>query len=526
VQICLIRVIRVLLIVSFLISCSTAPTDVSESGGASEVEVTGKVLDGTGSPAADIQVTLREKSYLAKVPGLTKRSTTRDETETDAKGVFRFSAVDTGAYFIEANDWSAHALLLDVEVRGDTNLAEKTLAPVAEVTGSVTLSGAAADVYVQVYGLERLIKVDNSDGSYAISDLPAGEYTLRIVPVVPEYGVKEIRTPVLSPGDSRNLGAITLLSYLEESYADWQYSQNIIINTSPTGADIADNLHNFPLLIRLSSSSPFDQAQSDGTDIRFAKQDGTPLHFEIEDWDAANRRAVVWVLMDTVYGSSDSQSISMYWGKDNTLDFSNSTTVFETVNGFAGIWHFAAVSPFSDATLNGNHVLINSTVASEGRIGTSRFFNGADSMVVPDDPTLEPADLTVSCWFNWQGNGDTASDYAKMLAKGSIREPFQSYVLELHKYMMPHAVGAYDSQSGEGRFYLNGILVGTYLNPNGIEYYPDVDYPLYFGCQKTSTANFSGMIDEIRLSKTARSDAWIKLCYENQKEGSQVVEFK
>jgi hypothetical protein len=44
-----------------------------------------------------------------------------------------------------------------------------------------------------------------------------------------------------------------------------------------------------------------------------------------------------------------------------------------------------------------------------------------------------------------------------------------------------------------------------------------VDYPKYY---------FGGKIDEVRVSSTALSADWIKLCYMNQKESDMLVRFK
>src|SRR4051812_35599787 len=93
------------------------------------------------------------------------------------------------------------------------------------------------------------------------------------------------------------------------SYNAWTGSRTIVLNTSPTGANITTNVTQFPLLVRLSQTEAaiLTAAKAGGADIRFSKSDGsTPLPYEIENWDPNG--AAIWVLMDTVKANSTTQS--------------------------------------------------------------------------------------------------------------------------------------------------------------------------------------------------------------------------
>jgi hypothetical protein len=145
-----------------------------------------------------------------------------------------------------------------------------------------------------------------------------------------------------------------------EDYSDWQYSKNIIINTSTSGTYIAGSLVNYPLLLRLDNTNfDFLQTQTNGIDIRFASAEGSHLSFEIERWDFAAQKALVWVKVDHIYGNSSTQYITMYWGNASASYMSDSEAVFDNNDGFVGVWHLredgnTKADGYLDATLNSN----------------------------------------------------------------------------------------------------------------------------------------------------------------------------
>ena len=136
-------------------------------------------------------------------------------------------------------------------------------------------------------------------------------------------------------------------------------------------------MYNFPLLVRLDSTN-FDFTQAiDSSDVRFARADGTHLLYQKERWDSTNKVAELWVLVDTVRSGQSSQYITMYWGKNGVFSKSNPNRVFDTANGFAGVWHLAN-SNFNDATPNNNTAANTGTTDTSAVIATGRKFVGTD----------------------------------------------------------------------------------------------------------------------------------------------------
>ncbi|MDD5674911.1 MAG: DUF2341 domain-containing protein, partial [Chitinivibrionales bacterium] len=168
----------------------------------------------------------------------------------------------------------------------------------------------------------------------------------------------------------------------DEDYSLWNFHDKFHFNTSSNGANVSGNVLNFPVLVRLNNSnftaSQFSQCKNDGSDLRFAKSDGTPISYDIERFDAANSEAEIWVLIDTVYGNNSSQYITMYWGNNSANDKSSPQTVFDTANGYEGVLHFSGTYGFTDATY---HQYDGTDIASsdaQGVIGRARLVEMAD----------------------------------------------------------------------------------------------------------------------------------------------------
>lgn len=82
-----------------------------------------------------------------------------------------------------------------------------------------------------------------------------------------------------------------------------------------------------------------------------------------------------------------------------------------------------------------------------------------------------------------------------------------------------------------GALYIDGTLIDSFTTPAPIQFYPELDRPLSFGCQimlnrKYGKAFLCADIDEIRLSRTVRSRSWIRPAYENARPGSRIVEIR
>lgn len=117
------------------------------------------------------------------------------------------------------------------------------------------------------------------------------------------------------------------------------HSTNVGI-ANPSGVDITD----YQVIIDLNGSNiDFSTADPDGSDLRVLDSANNPLPYWIEEWDAANQTARVWVRLDIpatgtniklTYGSpgatseSDGDKVFMFFDEFIYVD-SNGTTVLD-----------------------------------------------------------------------------------------------------------------------------------------------------------------------------------------------------
>ncbi|HEX2959155.1 MAG TPA: DUF2341 domain-containing protein [Chitinispirillaceae bacterium] len=332
-----------------------------------------------------------------------------------------------------------------------------------------------------------------------------------------------------------------------DDYSLWTNAAFIFMNTTAAGANIMQNVVNIPVLVRLNESNfDFSSALPNGADLRFAKSDGTHLKYQIEQWDTLTKNAAIWVRIDTVYGNDSTHSITMLWGKTNAISRSNGNAVFDTANGFRGVWHMNQVPPgtVSDATINGNNGVVqggmNASSSVAGVVGKGLKFIDSDSDYcdMGNSTTLQitTGEVTVSAWVK-----SNAINTAMGIGGKMTYSSYRGY--SINKYNTNY----FQFQTGNGSTDEKLPSNVTYTDTNwhyvvGMRR-ESVNYLYIDGVQQTATGTLSfvdngsyastgkhyanyngrywnGRIDEMRIDSKGRSTAWVKLCYENQRAGS------
>ncbi len=527
------------------LSCST---DVVDGAGAETTNsIFGSAYYPNGSPAVGATVRLRTSSFLTNVMprNYPNQRAINKNVIVDSNGGFKFDSIHTGSYAIEINDEDSMALLIDLEIADDSFMLElpaDTLEEYAVASGKVDYPlGYTGDIYVQIYGLERTVIADSGTGTYKFDDLPSGEYTIRISTDLPQYSTVDVETPFLSPGTSKELDTALVIDLNQDNYSTWTYSTTLNLITDATGADIQEDLYRFPILVKLNDANfTFSQALPMGEDLRFSSSIDNHLFYEIEMWDTLNREAAIWVLVDTVFGNNNSQFINMYWGKFDAVPQSDGEKVFKTENDFAAVWHLN--DSILDATGNNNDGTNNKSIRSTGLISGGRFFDGDSNYVsFGNDSSLSniSEEITVTGWFKTsQILGPTTSIIrhdnhftALQLADdvhSVVWNPDLTHVGLWKEWNAlvandnwHHYCVTYNSMNG-WQCYIDGAL---YLSDNSITgpLKTDGPYPFVIGATRKGEEGYIGSLDEIRVSKNIRSASWIKLNFENQKEGSSFV---
>ncbi len=325
-------------------------------------------------------------------------------------------------------------------------------------------------------------------------------------------------------------GATQNYSVAVQSYESWAHTGSMFIITTPEGANIAagGTETDFPLLVRLNSGNfNFAEAQSDGRDIRFTTPAGVVLPYQIEQWDVAGGTASIWVKIPTIAGNAR-QEIKMYWGKAGVATESNGPAVFNATNGYATVIHMnetvqdvvGSVTPTNTGTTLGT-----------GMIGKGRNFTAGTGIWCGDTiSTFSQGGVAHSteAWFrtsavncevvDWGVEGGTGAKVQirvisppRIYVDGNFASVTGTTTLDATQWH--HVVHTYTPGSPSvSRIYVDGQLdasANVTMNlPNPAR--------MWIGGWYNSYA-YVGDIDEVRISKVARSANWIKLQYENQK---------
>jgi hypothetical protein len=317
-------------------------------------------------------------------------------------------------------------------------------------------------------------------------------------------------------------------------YAAWSHAGALTILTTPDGANLpaTSAIVDFPILVRLHKDwFDFSQTSAGGQDVRFSTGNGEPLAYEIEDWDAANGTASIWVRVPRIEGNAR-QAIQMHWGKSDAANESNGKAVFNDSNGYVSVWHLGDVVRDEVGTLESKDV---GTTVAPGMVGKARHFAGKQGIFGGDKiPNYPSADSphTTEAWFRaerpnatiigWGNEGGGRGSKVRMLFQSPphvrVDSDFSDIrgrsALPMHEWIyVAHTYGG-----GPRRLYVNGQLDGEATTKL------DIKSParLWLGGWYNNY-DFSGDLDEVRISKVARSAEWVRLQFENQKPQQTLV---
>jgi hypothetical protein len=328
-------------------------------------------------------------------------------------------------------------------------------------------------------------------------------------------------------------------------FAAWKSAGVFHFNTTTLGADISKNLYNVPVLVRFDRTTiNFSETTLQGADLRFAKPNGTLFPYQIEVWDPLSGHAAVWLNIDTVYANSSFQHIYYYWGNAAAAPMSDGTIVFDTAQSFRAVWHLQQTGTveMADATATANVLRSVNMIGSEtgpAVIGRGIRLDAARNQHLEAGRVALGIAFTLSAWIA-PDSVKPANQIIAALATDSLTQPAFSLHFDANGLLDAVANGTlldfnavvpsgwsqvtarYDSTSLS--LFVNGAIQGTLSTaPMTI-----VDTTaLLLGSDALDTAHaFSGMFDEITIADVARSDAWIKFTFENQRLGSRIIEFR
>jgi hypothetical protein len=315
---------------------------------------------------------------------------------------------------------------------------------------------------------------------------------------------------------------------------------------------VSGDLVNFPVLINLpTDASLASHAQADADDILFTTSSvswnsGTindKLPHEIEKYTTATGNLQAWVKIPNLSSVTDTV-IYMYYGNASVLTQQNKTAVWDSSTKM--VQHMSqdpsgSAPQMLDSTQYANNGTSAGTMTSgdlvTGQIDGATDFDGVNDYVnAGTGSSLDNTGvgLTAEGWIFWNGTLATgarqnivakqssASGFILDLLDDADIEGYRIYISGTQvKYATTIArnswtkvVGTYDGSLI--RLYINGVLVGSTARTANIITDPASAKIGARGLAGNPISFFGGVIDEVRISNTARSADWIATEYANQ----------
>lgn len=315
---------------------------------------------------------------------------------------------------------------------------------------------------------------------------------------------------------------------------EWAVRRKVTLDTTEKGVAISENLGAVPVLIRLHSGNfNFEAAKEDGSDLRFVSADEkTLLLYHIEKWDAMLGEAFVWVKVPEI--KSGAQTIFwIYCGNSGPkavrVDDAKATYDADT----ALVYHFGEHNaPAVDASGNGANAGNIGVAAENSMIGTGLRLDGKAPISIPVTPSLFWSEGGAMTWSAWVKPATVNSNNIIYIR----REGAKAFIIGIDNgvyYAEVTSVGgthrsqggtpvvmntwhhlAVTASNGKIALYLDGAPYAEMAaGLPGMNSMAMIGGDVEAGSSDAAAAEvgFRGELDELAMSKIARSSSYIKL---------------
>jgi hypothetical protein len=336
----------------------------------------------------------------------------------------------------------------------------------------------------------------------------------------------------------------------------WSHRRKLLLDSNEAGA-----LASVPVLVVLTPARiDYSKTKAGGADLRFVDSNdgGAILDHQIERWSPGGT-SYVWVRVPQVDGGSTTDFIWMYYGNPTVADGQNPGGVWSA--GYNMVLHLneTAGQHLDSATADGASNNSSTVSVVEQGSATTPIIDGSDRFVaassqyvqVPDHASLDAGageSLTVEAWVRpaslsgWQhvvskepdGSG-TEGGFELSVVAGTVRwsvgntvpDPDEECVANSTTTLVAatwyHIAGRYDRASGDCTVFVDGLNEGS--SSNGSVGTLANGQPLGIARESDGTPDyyFDGRVDEVRLSKGARSDAWMRAQHRSMRDAGFVT---
>lgn len=318
---------------------------------------------------------------------------------------------------------------------------------------------------------------------------------------------------------------------------DWKYRKEIGFDLSPSGADVAGTLQDVPVLVRLSVANfaYFGDTKPDGSDFRLiAGDDKVPLKFHFEKYDSQNQMALLWLRVPQITGGSKTEKVYAYYGNPDATAAADPAGTYDASQVL--VLHFSETTglPLDATAYKNNPSASTATLTPASLIGGGASFTGKESITVPATSSLRllpNQGFTASAWLRIEGAQqavvfalvdqnktiELGIDGAKLVARAALDGPpatvTQTDDLSFGQW---HHV-ALTAGSSKLTLYVDGVAVGsapvTLQELGGVFTIGSANDQRYLNAQ----------VDEVEVSKVARTADWIKTAARSQGIDGNIV---
>ena len=305
----------------------------------------------------------------------------------------------------------------------------------------------------------------------------------------------------------------------------WTIREKITLDTSPTGGAVSDPIGTTPVLIRLADFN-FGAAKDDGSDIRIiADDDKTMLPYQIEKYDSLMGEAFVWVNVPNLKPGATTK-LWLYYGNQGDTTVPNDTHAKPVYDADTVlVYHFAdkVGTPAADASGLGNNAS-NAGLSDDGAlIGPGLRLDGKTAVSIPTSASLAWADgaaMTWSAWIKPASLAPNAIIFSRRDGNNALLIGLDSGVPFVEINGTRSATGApvtanswhhlaVVAESGKTSLYLDGAPFSSVAA--GL---PALNSVARIGSDAPEAtsgfAAFTGELDELQVSKTARGPGFVK----------------
>jgi biopolymer transport protein ExbB len=313
--------------------------------------------------------------------------------------------------------------------------------------------------------------------------------------------------------------------------SEWTVRKQVTVTGGAGGAGVTEAVAQPAVLVRLLEGDyQFALAKEDGSDLRFVSADGkTLLPYHFEKYDGLMGEAFAWVKLPEVKVGSPT-TFWLYTGNTagaKAVPVADAKATYDAATSL--VYHFSdrGAAP-ADASGNGNVGAAPGLVSEGAMIGGGLRLDGRGGVAVPASDSLnwgadgftlsvwvKPSTLAPDAVFFSQGDGVSALTvglnngvpYADVTGAAGVQRTATGEALVAGAWR--HL--ALTVTAAQTTLYLDGQPYGSPLAAG----LPGLTGPIQLGvpppADPAATPGLVGEIDELHLSRVARSPSWIKL---------------